>query len=424
MDNLSQAQNDFASAGSDSYALNGPDSATAGQKRTERIVLNIREAQKKGILLEGMGQKKHGGLGSFIEQINNYLISHANIKDNVKANFFHLLAVMINAGIPMVNALHSLAQQQADTPRMMLVIAALMDGVEKGKSLSDAMLFYPDIFMEKDVGMIRAGEASGQLAEALENLASDTSKAYEIKGKVKSAMMYPMVVMGLLVTVFIAMMVFVIPKLTELFTSYGQQLPLVTRVVMGISSFLINQKLVLVGAIAAVAFFFIMFKRTDTGRYTLDLLKLKVPVFGPLFQKAYLSRFARSLSNLLGSGLSIISTLEIVANSVGNEVYRKKLLISTEDLKQGIPLAEALAESEFFPPMLLSMMDIGEKTAQLDAILAKVAAFYEDEVTTSVNGLSKLLEPIILVVIGLSVGIVVAAVMIPIMQMSNLASVM
>jgi type IV pilus assembly protein PilC len=422
--NLSPENKNFATSGTESYALNSENAPVVSQKPVDRIVLNIKEAQKKGILLEGVGQKKKGGLGNMVEQVNTFLISHANIKDNVKANFLHLLSVMINAGIPMVNALRALGQQQVETPRMMIIIAALMDEVEKGKSLSEAMMAYPDVFAEKDVGMIRAGEASGQLANALENLADDTLKAYEIKAKVKSAMMYPMVVMLLLVGVFVAMMVFVIPKLKDLFNGFGEELPLVTRIVMGISDFLINQKMMLIGLIMIVAFAFIMFKRTEAGKYALDLFKLKVPLLGKLFQKAYLSRFSRSLSNLLGSGLSIVSTLEIVANSVGNEVYRKKLLIATEDLKQGIPMAEALAESEFFPPMLLSMIDIGEKTAQLDTILAKVATFYEDEVSTSVNGLSKILEPIILVVIGLSVGVVVAAVMIPIMQMSNLASAM
>ena len=391
-----------------------------------KIVLNIREDRKGTALI---GVKKHLGLSALLptdlfNRVNVFLVAHSKIKDNVKANFFHLLSVMINAGIPMVNALHALAQQEAHNPRMMLIIAELVAGVESGKSLSDAVMMYPDVFSEKDVGMIRSGEASGQLAGTLENLADDTMKAYEIKGKIKSAMMYPAVVMVLLICVFIGMMVFIIPKLTELFTGFGAELPLLTRIVMGISDFMLNQKIALIVGTAAVIFGFMMFKKTEFGKYALDKFKLKVPLLGQLFQKAYLARFSRSLSNLLNSGLSIITTLEIVANSVGNEVYRKKLLLAAEDIKQGIPLAESLSESEFFPPMILSMMDVGEKTAQLDSILAKVATFYEEEVATSVNGLSKILEPIILVVIGLSVGLVVGAVMLPIMKMSDLASVM
>lgn len=426
---------DFASAGTESFDLNagtgGASGGRAGGRAGEnspligegRIVLNIRE-DNKGVIL-----KKSGGLlgfGKFFSAdlfsgINQFLISHTAIKDNQKSNFLHLLSVMISAGIPMVNALKALAAQEAHNLRLMMIIGDLVDRVEAGKSLSDAMLAHPDVFSEKDVGMVRAGEASGQLAMSLENLADDTLKAYEIRGKVKSAMTYPMVVMTLLVCVFIAMMVFVIPKLTELFAGFGKDLPLLTRIVVGISDFMLNEKLKLVLGIFAVVFGFVMFRRTDFGKYYLDLFKLRVPLFGQLFRKAYLSRFARSLSNLLGSGLSIVTTMEIVANSVGNEVYRKKLLIAAEDIKQGIPLAETLAECEFFPPMLLSMIEVGEKTAQLDSILSKVAAFYEGEVATSVAGISKLLEPLILVVIGLSVGLIVGAIMVPIMKMSDLA---
>jgi len=425
---------DFATSGTESFkigdnSIQGSSPATSPipgiQMNNGRIILNIREDRR-----EALGSvKKRFGLRNILpsnlySKVDSYLIAHAKVKENVKANFFHLLSVMINAGIPMVNALKALAQQEAHNPKMMMVISELVDRVEGGKSLSDALLLYPDVFSEKDVGMVRSGEASGQIASTLESLADDTMKAYTIKGKIKSAMLYPAVVMILLIGVFVGMMVFVIPKLTDLFSGFGEELPLLTRIVVGISDFMLNQKIILIGGTAAIIFGFIMFKKTAFGKYALDKFKLKVPLFGTLFQKAYLARFSRSFSNLLNSGLSIITTLEIVANSVGNEVYRKKLLLATEDIKQGIPLAESLAESEFFPPMLLSMMDVGEKTAQLDTILEKVATFYEDEVATSVNGLSKILEPIILVVIGLSVGLVVGAIMIPIMRMSDLASVM
>lgn len=391
-----------------------------------KIILNITEDKKAAVLKDKRSLLSLQTIlpADLFNKVNSYFVEHSKIKENVKANFFHLLSVMINAGIPMITALKSLAQQEASNPKMVLVISMLVEKVEGGKSLSDAMLKHMDVFSEKDIGMVHSGEASGQLAGTLESLADDTLKAHEIKGKVKSAMLYPMVVMLLLVSVFVGMMVFVIPKLTELFSGYGAELPILTRIVVGISDFMLNQKIMLIGVVAALIFGFIMFKRTAFGHYALDKFKLKVPLFGALFQKAYLARFARSLSNLLNSGLSIVTTLEIVANSVGNEVYRKKLLLASEDIKQGIPMAESLAESPFFPPMILSMIEVGEKTAQLDTILAKVASFYENEVSTSVNGLSKILEPVILVVIGLSVGLVVGAIMIPIMKMSDLAGVM
>jgi len=425
MSDLEQNKQDFATSGTESFSLCAPPVTKIGPN--DKIVLNIREDRKNVVLdrTKGHFEFAKGILATdLFSKANNYFIAHSKVNDNTKSNFFHLLSVMINAGIPMVTALRSLAQQESHNPKMMMVILELVSRVEAGKSLSEAMLIYGDVFTEKDIGMVKSGEASGQLSNALENLANDTMKAYEIKSKIKSAMMYPIVVMLLLIGVFVAMMIFVIPKLTELFTSYNQNLPTLTKIVIGISDFMINDKYLLIGIVAALVFSFVIFKKTDYGKYFIDLFKLKVPLFGKLFQKAYLSRFARSLSNLLNSGLSIVGTLEIVANSVGNEVYRKKLLIAMEDIKQGIPLAESLAESDFFPPMLLSMIDVGEKTAQLDTILAKVATFYEDEVATSVSGLSKILEPVILVVIGLSVGLVVGAIMIPIMKMSDLTSVM
>jgi type IV pilus assembly protein PilC len=425
MSDLEQNKQDFATSGTESFSLGAAPGTKIGPN--DKIVLNIREDRKNVVLdrTKGHFEFAKGILATdLFSKANNYFIAHSKVNDNTKSNFFHLLSVMINAGIPMVTALRSLAQQESHNPKMMMVILELVSRVEAGKSLSEAMLIYGDVFTEKDIGMVKSGEASGQLSNALENLANDTMKAYEIKSKIKSAMMYPIVVMLLLIGVFVAMMIFVIPKLTELFTSYNQNLPTLTKIVIGISDFMINDKYLLIGIVAALVFSFVIFKKTDYGKYFIDLFKLKVPLFGKLFQKAYLSRFARSLSNLLNSGLSIVGTLEIVANSVGNEVYRKKLLIAMEDIKQGIPLAESLAESDFFPPMLLSMIDVGEKTAQLDTILAKVATFYEDEVATSVSGLSKILEPVILVVIGLSVGLVVGAIMIPIMKMSDLTSVM
>ena len=162
-------------------------------------------------------------------------------------------------------------------------------------------------------------------------------------------------------------------------------------------------------------------RKTELGRIIIDNFKIKIPIFGNLFKQSYLARLARSLSNLLDSKLSIVRTMEITANSMGNEVYRKRLLIATEDIKQGIPLAESLASSDLFPPMLTNMIEVGEQTAQLDAISAKVAAFYENEVDTTVEGISKIIEPVILILIGGTVAVVVASIMLPIMKLSESA---
>ncbi len=409
---------EFYTAGTEAFDVNGK---KAGDTH---LILNIQESKDRGILLDRKKTRRVTS-GNFIFDLyyalNNYLIEHSTVKIEARANFFHLLAVMLNSGIPMVKALRSLIDQTESSPRLKMIIEDLVINVEGGSSLSEAMLVYPDVFSEQEVGMVQSGEVSGQLVKVLENLSVDTEKAYSIRAKVKGAMMYPMVIFTLLIAVITAMMVFVVPKLTELFAASGNQLPTITRVVIGISNFIVNYGLVLLAGVLGIILLGLIFRKTDMGKYTFDKFKISMPLFGKLFKKAYLSRFARSLSNLLDSGVSIVKTLEITANSVGNEVYRRRLMLAMEDIKQGIPLAENMSGSDLFPPMLVSMVEVGEKTARLDEIAGKVARFYEDEVDTYVNGLSKIIEPVILIVMGLSVGAVVAAVMLPIMQLSNLA---
>lgn len=409
---------DFATSGTESFKLNG-------HQEDDHIVLNIEEEKSVGIVLDEVPATRKapssGGVGKLFSQVNLYLVSKSGVKVKDKANFFHLLSVMINAGIPMVKALKSLVAQLDDTPKLQLIIRELAEGIENGSSLSETMLPYDNVFSEAEIGMVRSGEVSGQLTRVLDNLSDDAEKAYSIKSKIKGAMMYPLVIFSLLIVVVIGMLVFVIPKLTELFSQAGGNLPLVTKIVVGASDFLVGHTILLLAMVIALVAGLIIFGRTEPGRYIYDKIKISIPIFGPLFKKAYLSRFARSLSNLLDSNVSILRTIEITANSIGNEVYRKRLLLCLEDVKQGIPLAENLSSTDLFPPMLVNMIDVGEKTAQLDTITAKVAKFYEDEVDTAVAGISRIIEPVILIVIGLTVGVVVAAVMLPIMQLADLS---
>ena len=412
---------DFATTGTESFEIPGQD------KDKERIVLTIREeVPTEGIVLEKSNGKIKSTGNFFLDvyaQFNRWLVRHSSVEVKDKATFFHLLAVMVNAGIPMVKALSSLVTQMEKTPRLQMVVEKIKDDVEAGASLSEALSGHPGVFVEQEVGMIQSGEASGQLSGVLENLAADTEKAYSIRAKVKSAMMYPIIVILLLFGVVAAMMVFVIPQLKDLFAQSGADLPLITRIVVGISDFMIEQKFVFVGGIAVLVIAFMLFKKTGIGKYLLDRFKISIPIFGALFRKSYLSRFARSFSNLLDSNISVVKAIEITANSVGNEVFKKRLLLSMEDVKQGIPIAESLTEGDLFPPMLINMMEVGEKTAQLPEITGKVADFYEQEVDTAVAGISKIIEPVILVVIGLTVGGVVAAIMLPIMKLTDIAGV-
>jgi type IV pilus assembly protein PilC len=317
--------------------------------------------------------------------------------------------------------LKSLIGQLTPGSHLCIVVEDLLHRVEAGESLSEAMSAHGDEFSEMEVGMIESGEAAGQLNKTLENLASDIATRDDIKHKVKSALMYPVAIIFLLIAVMVVMMVFVIPKMSDLFSRSGEDLPLVTKIVVGSSNFLIDYGYFLLAGLIILFILIKLGKKTEGGKYIWDKLKINIPVFGKLFKMTYLSRFARSISNLMGSGVPIVKTLDITSTAVGNEVYKRRIFLSTEDIKQGIPLAENLSDHKLFPPMLVNMVEVGEKTAQLDAIMAKVADYYEEDVATTVQGISKIIEPIILILIGVSVGVIVAAIMLPIMQLSNIA---
>jgi type IV pilus assembly protein PilC len=419
---------DFVFSGKEVFKLDKDKKGAQGEGK-QPIVLNIDEddvvLSEKGKKILGKEQKVTDTSSGFFlidwyKKINRYFLLHTKIKDDEKANFFHLLSVMINAGVPVIKSLKSLLGQVDRDSHMHMVLSDLLAKIEEGRSLSEAMSFHEE-FSEMEVGMIESGEAAGQLNKTLDNLAIDLARRQDTKHKIKSALMYPIAIIMLLIVVMIVMMVFIIPKLTALFERSAEGLPLITRIVVAISDFMIGYGWVLLGFVLILGLVVSFGKKTKQGAFWFGKFKLGVPVFGKLFQMTYLARFARSIANLMASGVPIVKTLEITATAVGNEVYKRRVLLTAEDMKQGIPLAENLADPKLFPPMLVNMAEVGEKTAQLDTIMLKIADYYEEDVATSVKGLAKIIEPVILIVIGVSVGVIVAAVMLPIMQLSDVA---
>jgi type IV pilus assembly protein PilC len=404
-------EQNLANLGTESFDLKNLETNKAA------VTINIEEDSADGIILENFKEEKNKSL---FAKANDFFANRANVNIKQKATFFHLLAVMINSGIPMIKALKSLKSQMKRGSKMAKITDSLRLEIESGNSLSKSMVFFKDTFTEAEIGMVKSGEASGQLSKVLANLAKDTEKSYMIRRKIKGAMIYPAVILSLLVIVVTVMMVFVVPQLSELFSSLGSELPQLTQIVIGLSEFINNNIYGLILAFAALVLGLYLFVKTSLGRFLWDSLKLKLPIFGPLLKKGYLARFTRSLSNLLDSNVSIVQTLEISANALGNEVYRRRLILAAEDIKQGIPLAENLTESALFPQMLVNMIEVGEKTANLHEITAKIANFYEEEVDTSVNSITKIIEPLILIIVGISVGTVVAAIMLPILQLSSI----
>lgn len=400
--------------GDKSYGIEKP------KQDEEKIILSIEEgAIPVSMLKEVAHAAEQAKKKSFYIRINDFLKSLGKPAPKDKATFFRLLSIMINAGIPLIKSLDTIAEQTMNH-RLKTVVFEIARDIEKGGTFSRSMTHYPDVFSESHIGMIRAGEASGQLNRILKELAIEVEKTASITRKVKGAMMYPVFIIVVMIVVVVAMLVLVVPKIAEIFTESGRELPLLTRIVIAVSDFLrMNGLFIFAIIIAAIAGFF-AFRRTQQGKAAIDWLLLHIPIFGFLFQKSILARFSRSLANLLSSGVPIIEGLLINAKGLGNEVYRKRVELASEDIARGIPLAESLRDSPEFPSMMVQMISVGEQTAQLDSIAVKIAEYYEEEVDVAVAGISKVIEPLILIVVGVVVGGIIGAVMMPIIQLTQL----
>lgn len=392
------------------------------EQESEKIVLSIGQSFEK-IKLRKEAQVANTGnffLDTYIK-LNNAIISLNKVKTQEKAVFFRLLAVMVDAGIPIIQSLHTLAIQNKKNPKFERVITDMALSVEQGESLSGSMEQHLKVFNESEIGIIRSGEVSGHLNDVLRDLALQTEKNAQTLSKVKGALTYPAVVLGILFIVLFLMMTMVIPNITNLFTQTGSNLPTITRVVIGMSNFMREKSYIIIGAIIAFAAIFTLWKRTKNGRYHWHIFLLHLPIFGGLIQKSTISQFARTLGNLLAAGVTINQSLNIISNAMNNEVYKRKIKLAGDDIRGGIPLAETLRNSSYFPIMLVNMIEIGEQTAQLESVTKRVADFYDEQVDEAVRGLTKVIEPIIMVFVGVAVGGLVAAIMLPIMSLADIA---
>ncbi|MFC1655876.1 type II secretion system F family protein [Patescibacteria group bacterium] len=388
----------------------------------EKIVLNIGRSKKKIGLRKKEGTEKSGNfLLDTYKKINDAMINLNKVKLPTKATFFRLLAVMVDAGIPIIRSLHTLAEQNKKIPKFQRIITEMAYKIEEGESLSGAMDQYQDVFSEAEIGMIRSGEVSGHLNDILRNLAHDTEKNSKTVSKVKGALTYPVVVLVILFIVLFLMMVMVIPQITKLFTQTGNALPLITQIVINISDFLRNNVLLLIGGVVAFGIAFSFWIRTKIGKYYWHVFLLHMPIIGVLVRKSTLAQFARTLGNLLGSGVSIIQSMSIISNAMNNEVYKRKIKFAGDDLRGGIPLAETLQNPKYFPIMFVNMIEVGEQTAQLENVCKRLSDFYDEQVDLAVKSLTKVIEPIIMIFVGATVGGLVAAIMLPIMSLATVA---
>lgn len=345
--------------------------------------------------------------------------SKVKLKDLVV--FTRQLSTMITAGVPLTRGLSTL-QQQTDNKYFKEVVGGIMKDVEGGIALGDALAKYPKVFSEVYINMVRAGEAGGILDEILKRLATQVEQDAAMRKKIKSASMYPTVIFGITIAAFFGIMLFVIPKLGAIIKDMGGEdakLPIYTEIMLGMSGFMLQNAIFIFAAVGAAFFVVRRYIKTPKGKYQFHGLLLRIPIIKVLLVKIAIARFARTFASLMSAGVSVLDALEVTGGAIGNKVIEGELKEAAKAVRNGKQLSEPLAQSPHFPPIVSQMLAIGEETGQIDTILLKIADFYEEEVEATIDGLSSLIEPLMIVVLGGMVGLIAASVMGPISSLST-----
>lgn len=334
------------------------------------------------------------------------------------AVFSKQLATLINAGVPIVQSL-SILQRQMENKSFQNIIRQLRGEVEAGTPLSDGLAQHPKVFNRLFVNLVRAGETSGTLDSVLERIADFQEKQLALNGKIKSALTYPTIVLIFAILITYGLIAFVVPQFASMLSQENTQLPLLTRMVMALSDFLRHSLLAFVVGIIVAIFAYRWYYRTPSGRHNIDALKLRVPLFGPLIQKTSVASFARTFGLLINSGVNIIESLEITKGTANNAIVEETIENAKNVVMVGDQMSSSLAASKVFPPMVVSMVAIGEETGSLDSMLGKVADFYDREVDEAVEGLTAAIEPIMIVFLGGIVLVIILAMFMPMISLMN-----
>lgn len=373
--------------------------------------------REKGLLVLKLEEpKKSGVLFSFLSGVHGRKIGMDDL-----VIFTRQMATMTGAGITIVNSLETL-QEQVDNERFKKILRDIRDAVNTGASLSEAMVKYTLVFSSYFVSMVKAGESSGMLEEALERVAVYMEKTNTLRKKMYSAMVYPAIVAGMAIVITLVMILKVIPVFKGMFAGFGAALPLPTLFLINLSDFVRKFFVLFVILIISAAVGIRSYLVTDKGRLRYDGFKLSVPVFGQLFRKVAISRFTRTLSTLVKSGVPILSALEIVAKTAGNLAVEKAIDNIKDSVREGESIAKPMEKSGVFPPIVTRMISVGEKSGELEIMLTKIADFYDEQVDTVVDGLASLIEPLIIAFLGIVVGGIVICMFLPIFRLSTLIS--
>lgn len=343
------------------------------------------------------------------------------VKNKDLVIFTRQLATMINAGVPLVKSLATM-QAQTDSAYFKTVLEEVTKDVEGGISFAEALGKHPKAFNEVYVNMISAGEAGGILDDILKRLAIQQEKEASIRKKVKSASVYPMVLMFITTLAFFALMIFVIPKIGQIIKDLGgedAELPPITQFMLGVSDFMVSNTLIMIVMIFGAVYAFRKFIHSKGGKRKWHRFMLRVPVLKTVIAKVAIARFARTFASLMSSGVSVIEALEVTSKAIGNVIIAEEIIAASNEVKAGRQLSEPLSESKLFPPIVSQMLAIGEETGQTDTILLKVADFYEEEVDAVIESLSSIIEPVMILVMGTMVGLIAYSVMGPIAGLSQ-----
>ena len=356
-----------------------------------------------------------------VKKKSGFSLGGARVKSDDIVVFTRELSAMVSAGVPLLRALTSL-RDHSDSVALKKILDTVIRDVEGGANLGDALDKYPDTFSSVYVNMVRAGEAAGILDEILKRLALQQEKNATMRKKIKSAMTYPMVLVVITFLAFFGLMLFVIPQIGKIIKDLGgpdAQLPVLTQIMLGISAFMINFWWILIPAMATGVFFLLRFLKTPKGKKIFHTLVLKMPGVKVIVTKVAVARFARTFSALIGAGVAVLEALDVTAHAVGNVLYEETLLAASDEVKNGVALSSVIGRSPLFPAIVPQMLAVGEETGQTDTVLVKVADFYEEEVDVAIDGLSSIIEPVMIVFMGTMVGLIAASVMLPIANLSQ-----
>ena len=367
-------------------------------KKTGFSAITIKEAKGFTFKIPGMGEKK--------------------VETKEVVIFTRQFATMIDSGLPLVQCLEILSSQQ-ENKTFKKVLLKVKESVESGSTFADALSKHPKVFDQLYVNLVSAGEVGGILDTILNRLAAYIEKALKLKKQIKGAMVYPATVMSIAAVVVGVILIFVIPTFAKMFEEFGGELPGPTKVVIALSNFIVKYLVVIIALFFAAVTVFKKYYATKNGRYQVDRLALRAPVMGPLIRKVSVAKFTRTLGTMISSGVPIMDGLEIVAKTAGNKIVEDAIYGVRQAISEGRTIAEPLAECGVFPPMVVQMIAVGEATGAMDTMLNKIADFYDDEVDAAVGAMTAMLEPMLMLFLGTTVGGLVVAMYLPIFKIAG-----